>query len=75
MLTASYIIYSPWHMRDDYVTDATLASSAKSDAPLDFGSIDAPDLIVSGGYYSYEFYSRPGYCCPMPNSIPREAHI
>ena len=75
MLTAPRLNYSSWEMRDDYNSEPLLRVSQTQTAPLDFGSLDAPDSLPAGSHYSYQFYSRPGYFTSLPSSIHRDAVI
>jgi hypothetical protein len=55
MKTASFLSYHSFNMHADYLYAVKDETETLSDAPLDFGSIDAPSCIAAGGRKSYEY--------------------
>ena len=74
MRTNPSINYQSFAMKREYL-DAVLNEPCGwlSDAPFDFGAIDAPSRMPAGSTYSYAFIPRIGGFTDMPSSTGRGA--
>jgi len=71
MKTTPAICYAPWEMKPSYAEDFAYNNDSRALYPLDFGALDAPDIIAAGSMYPYELSSKPGNFIAMQNHISR----
>jgi hypothetical protein len=72
MITASWMVYSGYKMKYEYLVAIEQEQSLRGvETPIDFGEISAPETICAGSHYSYEL--RPGLWSPLCRGTRRQS--